>query len=93
MRRRLEQPRPLDEGLAHERKLEMLEITQAAVDQLGGSRGGGARVVALLGEHHFQAATGRVAGDGRAVDAAADDEQVEGLHQHKPPMTWKDYRL
>jgi hypothetical protein len=27
------------------------------------------------------------------VDAAADDEQVEGPHQHKPPMTWKDYRL
>ncbi len=85
MRRRLEQPRPLDEGLAHERKLEMLEIPQAPVDQLGGSRGSRTRVVALLGEHHLEATAGRVAGDGRAVDAAADDEQVEGLRQHKPP--------
>ena len=34
MRRGLEQLRALDERLAHERKLELLEIAQAAMDQL-----------------------------------------------------------
>ena len=79
MRRGLEQPRALDQGLAHERKLELLEIAQAAMDQLGRGRRGGASIVALLGEHHLQPAAGGVAGHGRAVNAAADDENVEAL--------------
>ena len=64
MRRGLEQPGALDQRLVHKRKLELLEIAQAAMDQLGGSRGGGARIVALLGEHDFEPAAGGIAGHG-----------------------------
>src|SRR3990170_403882 len=79
MGRGLEQLRPLDQRFAHEAELEVLEIAQAAMDQLGGGRGRGAGIVALLGQHYFQPASGRVASDRRAMDAAANDEQVEGL--------------
>ena len=79
MRRGLDQPSALDQGLAHERKLELLEIAQAAMDQLGRGRRGGASIVALLGEHHLQPAAGGVASNGSAMNAAADDENVEAL--------------
>ena len=82
MRRGLEQPRALDQQLAHERKLELLEIAQAAMDQLGGSGGGGAGIVALLGEHDLEPAAGRIAGDGSTVNAAANDEKIVGLGDH-----------
>ena len=82
MRRGLEQPRALDQRLAHERKLELLEIAQAAMDQLGGSRGGGAGIVALLGEHDFEPAAGGIAGHGSTVNAAANDEKIVALCGH-----------
>ena len=74
-----EQLRPLDQRFAHQPEFEPLEIAQAAVNELGRCGGGGAGVVALLGEHHFQPAARRVARDGRTVDSAADDEEIEGL--------------
>ena len=43
-----------------------------------------AGVVALLGEHDLEPAAGGVAGDGRAVNAAADDEKIEALRGHDP---------
>ena len=82
MRRGLEQLGALDQGFAHELELKLLEIAQPAMDQLGRGRGGGRRVVALLGEHDFQPAARGVAGDGRAMDAAADDEKIEALRGH-----------
>ena len=50
------------------------------MDQLGrGRRGAGGEVV-LLDQQHAQAASGGVARDARAVDAAADDREVEIAH-------------
>ncbi len=34
----------------------------------------------FLDQKHFRPAHGGVAGDRRAVDSAADDEEVEGVH-------------
>ena len=36
--------------------------------------------IVLLDQQHAEPAPGRVARDRRAVDAAADDEEVEGVH-------------
>ena len=40
--------------------------------------------IVLLAEQDVEAAPGRVPGDARAVDAAADDEQVDGLRPGLP---------
>src|SRR5262249_41375863 len=77
MRRIVEQLRALGEGFAHEPELEMLEITQPAMDQLGGCRGCRAGIIALLREQDFEPAPRSVARDGRAVDPSANDEKVE----------------
>ena len=58
----------------------MLEIAQAAVDQLGRGRGGAGGKIVLLDQQHAQAAAGGVAGNPRSVDAAADDGEVEVGH-------------
>ena len=79
MGRSVEQLRPLDQRFAHEAKLEPFEIAQAAMDKLGGGGGRGAGIVALLGQHHFQAAARSIARDGRTVDSAANDNEIEGL--------------
>ena len=55
----------------------MLEVAQTAMDQLGRSRGGRLRQVAALDQQNPPAAAGGVAGDAGAIDAAADDQQVE----------------
>ncbi len=55
----------------------MFEIAEPAVDQLGAGRGGVGGQVVLLDEHHPRAAAGGVASYGRAVDASADDQQVD----------------
>ena len=93
MRRGLEQPGALDQQLAHERKLELLEIAQAAMDQLGGSRGGGAGIVALLGEHDLEPAAGGIAGDGSTVNAAANDEKIVALCDQRTPRPFPRIRL
>jgi len=71
-------PRKTAACLEHEGELVVLEIAQAAVDQLRRLAAGAAREVALLDHRDQEPAHGRVAGDARAVDAAADDEEVEG---------------
>ncbi len=81
MGRRLEQLRALDQGFAHQAELEMLEIAQAAMDELGRGRGRGAGIVAALGEHDLQPAPGGVARHRRAMNAAADDEEIDALRQ------------
>jgi len=47
------------------------------MDQLGGARRGGLRQVVALDQQDLEAAAGGVARDARAIDAAADDQQVE----------------
>lgn len=68
---------PLGKGFGDEPELPLLEVAQSSVDQLGRGRRGGARKVVALHEHDRQAAPRRVAGNPDAVDAAADDEQVD----------------
>ena len=67
------------ERLAHEVEVHLLEVAQAAVEELGrpGRRAGGE--VALLDEGGRQATRGRVEGDAAARHAASDDEHVEVL--------------
>ena len=65
------------ERLAHQRELAVLEVAQAAVDQLGRRRRGVRGEVVLLAQQDARAAAGEVAGDAGAVDAAADDEHVD----------------
>ena len=79
MRRGLKQSGTLGEGLSHKPECALFEITQAAMDELGGSGGCGGRIIAFFGEHHPKSASCRVARDGRAMNAAANDEKVEGL--------------
>ena len=76
VRRRAEQHLALLQRLAHQGEVELLEITQAAVDQLGAGGGGVCRQIVLLAQQYFQPASGRVAGDPYAVDSPTDDQQV-----------------
>ena len=50
-----EQP-PLPPGFVDELEIELFEVTQAAVDQLGRAAGSAARKVACLNQCHFQSA-------------------------------------
>ena len=82
VRRLREQHLALGERLAHEAELVVLEIAQAAVDQLRAVRGRGTGEVAHLSEQHLEAAAGGVGGDAGAVDAAADDRQIVNSVHH-----------
>jgi hypothetical protein len=57
----------------------MLEIAQPAMDQLTRSRRGGRSEIALFDQTDRQTATGGIAGDPDAIDAAADHQHVENL--------------
>ncbi len=77
VRRRTQHDFALRERLADEREFVLLEIAQAAVDQLAARTRRVRREVVLLAQQHRQAAPGRIARDRRAVDAAADDENID----------------
>ena len=66
----------LRQRFGHQAKLELLEVAQAAVDQLGRGRRSRAGKVAALDQQRRQAAAGGVARDAGAVDAAANDEEI-----------------
>ena len=70
----------LGQRLRHQAKLVVFEVAQPAVNQLGAGRGGCRGEIVLLGEQHLEAATGGIARDARAVDAAADDGDVVEFH-------------
>src|SRR5690606_26476301 len=55
-------------------------IAQAAMDQLGRGARGPARQIILLEQDNAQTPPRRVSADPAAVDAAADDRQIERLH-------------
>ena len=76
MRRDVEQDFTFRHGFAHQAEFEILQITQAAVDQLAAGRGRGARQIALFTQGDAQTPPGGVSGHAGAVDAAADDQQV-----------------
>src|SRR6185437_9987220 len=82
VRRGAQQHLALGKRFRDEAKLVMLEVAQAAVDQLGARRRRVRGEIVLFDEQHRQSAPGSVARDARAVDAAADHEQVEGTRLH-----------
>ena len=76
VRRHPQQHLALGQRLAHQPERAVLEIAQAAVDELGRGRRGARAEVVLLQQQHAQAAAGGVARDAGAVDAAADDGEI-----------------
>ena len=76
MRRGAQQHFTLGQGLPHQAELEVFQVAQAAMNQLGGRRRRVRGQVVLLAQGHAQAAPGRVARDAGAVDAAADHQHV-----------------
>ena len=75
----LHQPGPLRQRLVDQREGELLQVAQAAVDQLAGPAGGAGREVAGLEQRHRQPAAGRVQRGTGAGDPAADDQDVDDL--------------
>src|SRR5262249_53305572 len=76
VRRRPQQYFALGERFGNQTEFVVLEIAQAAVDQLGALRGRVRGEVVLLEEQNLESPSGRVASDAGAVDAAADDGDV-----------------
>ena len=73
------QPLALVQRLVDQAHVALLEVAQAAVDELGALRRGAAGEVVALDERRAQAPGGGVEGDAGAGDPAADDEHVERL--------------
>ena len=69
----------LEQRLAHEPEVEVLQVAQAAVHELGRARGGSDRVVGALHQRDRVAARGGVERHARARDAAAHDQHIERL--------------
>ena len=74
-----QQPLPLVEGLVDQAVVALLEIAQAAVDQLGRLRRGPRREVLGLDQGGPQPPGGGVEGHAASGDAAPDDQHVEVL--------------
>jgi hypothetical protein len=77
VRRELHKQRALEQRLAHEPKVEVLEVAQATVDQLRGAARRAGCEVRLLHERHAVPARGRVECHARAGDPPAHDDEVE----------------
>jgi hypothetical protein len=69
----------LEQRLAHEPEIEILQVAKAAVDELARAARGARGVVGLLDQRHRVPARGGVEGDAGAGDPAADDDEVEAL--------------
>ena len=83
VRRDRQQHFAFGERLGDQPELVVLEVAQPAMDQLGALRRSGRGEIVLFGQQHGKAAARGVARDAGAVDAAADDEEVEdGRHEH-----------
>ena len=68
---------PLANGFAHAAEIGRLQISQAAVDRLEVIERRRRAEISALDERHRQPALRGVVRDREAVDAAADDEQIE----------------
>jgi hypothetical protein len=69
----------LEQRLAYQPEVEVLQVPQAAVDELRRPRGRPDRVVGALHERDRVPARGRVERHAGARDAAADDQHVDPL--------------
>ena len=76
MRGDAQQRLALVERLAHQAEGAVLQIAQAAMNELGGGRRGAGTEVVHLDQQHPHAAAGGVAGEPGSVDAAADNGEV-----------------
>ena len=77
MRRQRHHQLALEQGLADEPEVEVLQVAQAAVDELARAAGGPRGEVRALEQRHAVAARGGVQRDARAGDAATDDDDIE----------------
>src|SRR5690606_35224333 len=82
VRGKLEQRLALMQRFAHETELAVLEVAEAAVDQPGRRARRAARDVGLLEHEHALPGERGLARDPRAVDAGADDDDVEGRQKN-----------
>src|SRR5262245_39156629 len=73
-----EQHLALDQRFPHQAELVVLEIAQTTMDELGAGRGGGAGEIGLLDQQHAQTSARGITGNASAVDAAPDDQQIDG---------------
>ena len=78
---------PLDHRFARSREVERLQIPKPAVDRPEMVERGAAAEVGAFDQRDRQAALGRVIRDRQAVDAAADDEHVEGTAGERGQIT------
>ena len=79
VRRQLDQQRALEQRLADQPEVEVLQVAQAAVDQLRRAAGGARGEVVALHQRDAVAARGGVERHAGAGDAAADHDQVEAV--------------
>src|SRR4051794_5453737 len=96
IRSRAEKNLALREGLAHEAKLEMLEVTQAAVNVFPGAGARAFGEITFLAQNDAQSPARRIPGDACAVDAAADDQEIDRaklLHPARVSTDWRGARL
>src|SRR5664280_3420161 len=92
MRRQLHHQAALQQRLAHESEVEVLQVAQSPVDELARSAGGAGGEVRALQQRDAVAARGRVEGDTRAGDAATDDDHVElVLRQRRESLAALDH--
>ena len=82
-----------DQGLAHQAELVVLEVAQAAVNQLGAGRGRGAGQIAFFAKQHREAAAGRIARDTGTVDAAANYDDVHDFGHFRKLASPTDARF
>jgi hypothetical protein len=78
----LQQQRALPQRFPYEREVALLEVAKSAVDELAGPARRTRRVVAGLHHAHRQTSGRCVERGAGAGDAAADDQDVEGLRRH-----------
>ena len=79
MRRGIQEDLALHESLADQREVEVLQVPQSAVNQLGAGGGRMGRKVVLLTQQNRQPPPGGIPRDARAVDPAADNQKIVAL--------------
>ena len=79
MRRELDHQLALEQRLAHEPQIELLQVAQAAVHELARAAGGSRGVVGSLDQRDAVAPRGGVERHPCTRDPAADDGDIEGL--------------
>ena len=74
---------PFSKRLANQTELEMLKVTETAMDQTGRAGAGPPTEILRFHQTNFKATLNRISGDGDTVDATTKDKNVciaTGLH-------------